>query len=130
MAIIYFLFLLLVYVIMNVVIASSVKFQYVFNQDGYFLRQDSYVQIYPQGIIVPEIRAITYSNQNIPINYVKDEKFLRSPVYLKINSSMMTSRPYNSYLTVNYTIPYNLGFIKILQKSEFVPVFDYKTPKS
>lgn len=111
----------------------SSGFDIVFDKTHYFNNEDVYVQIYPKGIVSPEIIDITY--HRTLLNYPSDPEFKKSPIYLKIPSSILKTQSYNSFLIITYKYKSDswvdellrdlkLSDSPITKRQEYIPVYE------
>lgn len=117
----------------NYIIFFSSGFDIIFDKSHYFNNEDVYVQIYPKGIINPEIINITY--HRTPLNYNSHPDYKRTPIYLKIPSSILKVQSYNSFLIINYKYKTDswidellrnlkLSGTTITERVEYIPVYE------
>jgi len=114
----------ILYILFGTTIFNFSKFNITQDKQMYTINESVYIKIYSQGIIKPIPTKITYSNKEIPLDYIKDVSFPSAPIYIKINYENLTEAPYNSYVQVQYYIP-NSKYLLLrtnLTQSEFIPV--------
>ena len=116
------------FVILTGIISYSVSFEVEYSKDFFEKTEEPYVEIYPLGIVRPRVINVTYSNQNIPLDYVKHESYRASPIYTTIPIEILTDEPYNSFIKITYEIlPWSPHIFIYGEKVEFVPVFPLET---
>lgn len=100
------------------------KYSIKLNKETYFIGDDVYIEIFPEGLTKPLTVNITYSNKKIPLEYVAHEDYLKAPIYLKIPSNLLTPEPYNSLLIIEYELGYFKKFYRRNTQKFFIPVFN------
>lgn len=121
-----FLVLSTIYLLFGIIIFNLARFDIHLDKEIYHTNESAYIIIFSNGIIKPIPYHITYSNLEIGLNYTYDLKYSLAPIYLKLDSLILTEHPYNSYIKIYYNFPdyYHkiLFFRENITQSKFIPV--------
>jgi len=98
------LILSLIFSAFFLVMFSTTHFSVELDKEIYFIGEPVYVTIQSKGILKPIPLTVTYSNEKIPLDYIKHPQFELAPLYIKINSDLLKPEPYNSYIQINYKL--------------------------
>ncbi|MGV8131657.1 MAG: hypothetical protein ACP5N7_06175 [Candidatus Pacearchaeota archaeon] len=128
------LILVIVLLMMNLVIFSYAKYDINLDKPFYIQGDAAYVTIYSEGLgsLRPITDSVTYSNMLLEFDYEMDKQFGQAPIYLIIPAENLTSKSFNSFLTVKYHLAYgNKIFRENMTQEIFIPVFPkYEENKS
>ncbi len=118
------LILIIITSIFMIVICETSNYSINLDKERYFIGEDVYVEVFPEGLTKPYTLNITYSNEHFPLEYIIHEDFLRAPIYLKIPSDILKPEPYNSLLIIEYELNYFDEFLRKNTQKFFIPVFN------
>ena len=97
-----FLLILIFHVIANTVLYFGADFEISLDEHHYFENEDVFLKVYPSGIFKPRLQEVFYSNDTILLLNRTGEEFQRTPAYVKINSSILVTKPENSFIVLKY----------------------------
>lgn len=120
--------LILISSIFVIILCETSKYSIKLNKESYFIGEDAYITILPEGLTKPSTLNVTYSNKHLPLNYILHEDFRKAPVYIKIPSDLLKSEPYNSILIIEYELDYFKGVYRKDTQKFFIPVFNETKP--
>jgi len=117
--------MIIAFLILSLAFFHNSYFEVKLNKDHYFLGDPVYISIIPKGVLKPIPINVTYSNEMIPLNYIKDPQFGKAPIYTKIEAENLTADPYNSFIQINYKMQTLNGVYRNrLTYDVFIPVFN------